>query len=313
MKNRVLLLLITVLCLLSAPAWAKEGGDQYPNGAENWGVGAAPPPGHYYVNYLAYYAGKLKDGAGNDALDGVDTPQANASIEGLRYIEMTHLKIFGGQYGMHVIVPLAYQSAYMGGRASVTNIGDIFINPFILAWHHPQWHALVGVDIYLPTGYYDKNDSRVSLGSNYYGFDPLVAFSYLPHSGWEASTKFMYNLKTTNGATNYRSGQDFHADYAAGKHFGKSLLGVTGYALKQTTDDAVNGQVVAASAGLWDAGRRGQVFAIGPSLGYVNKRGVSFTAQWQHETLVRNRFSGDKIWFKAVMPVSALSLRRVAQ
>ncbi len=89
-------------------------------------------------------------------------------------------------------------------------------------------------------------------------------------------------------------------------------MGATGYALKQTTDDTVNGQVVAASAGLWDAGRRGQVFAIGPSLGYASKRGVSFTAQWQHETLVRNRFSGDKVWFKAVMPVSALYSRRVA-
>ena len=34
-------------------------------------------------------------------------------------------------------------------------------------------------------GYNDKDDPRVSVGANYYGFDPLFAFSYMPKSGWE--------------------------------------------------------------------------------------------------------------------------------
>ena len=75
---------------------------------------------------------------------------------------------------------------------------------------------MAAVDFFLPTGYYDKNDARVSIGSNYYGFDPLVAVSLLPKNGWEASAKLMYDLKTTNQATDYHSGQEFHTDYAAG-------------------------------------------------------------------------------------------------
>jgi hypothetical protein len=34
---------------------------------------------------------------------------------------------------------------------------------------------------------------------------------------------------------------------------------------------------------------------------------MMFVAQWQYETLVENRFGGDKVWFKAIIPISALS------
>jgi len=303
---------LVVFSLCALCAWGKEGGDQYPNGAENWFAGSAPPAGHYYVNYLGYYAGRLKDGSGQAALLNGQTPSVYATFNALRFVEMTHFKLLGGDYGLHVIVPVAYQSVDMNGRASNTNLGDIIVNPFIVGWHGSQWHALAAVDVYLPTGYYNQHDGRVSIGAHYYGFDPLFAVSYMPRSGWEASGKFMYNLKTTNTATDYHSGQEFHADYAAGKHIGRSMVGATGYALKQTTDDMQNGQVVPAAAGLYGTGRRGQVLAIGPSLGYVNSRHMVVMAQWQHETLVRNRFGGDKFWIKAIIPVDGLLKRRNA-
>ena len=47
------------------------------------------------------------------------------------------------------------------------------------------------------------------------------------------SVKLMYNLKTTNPATNYHSGDDFHTDYAVGKHRGPWMFGATGYALRR--------------------------------------------------------------------------------
>lgn len=116
----------------------------------------------------------------------------------------------------------------------------------------------------------------------------------------------MYNLKTTNPATNYHSGQEFHVDYLVGKHVKRWMFGANGYALKQVTDDTIGGQIAPAAPGLWDAGRRGQVLAVGPSAGYNSKRHMSFMAQWQHETLVRNRFGGDKVWLKMIVPVDGL-------
>ena len=95
-------------------------------------------------------------------------------------------------------------------------------------------------------------------------------------------------------------------DYLAGKHLGRWMVGASGYALKQVTDDTVNGQTVAAVPGLWDSGREGQVLAVGPSIGYTSKRHISFIANWQHETLVQNRFGGDKVWFKMIIPIASI-------
>jgi len=304
MKRFVLAAALTLLFIQGA--LAKEGGDQYPNGAENWFAGATPPPGFYYINYFGYYTGELKDGSGHNAILNGATPSVDATFDALRFVEMTPFKILGGEYGVHVIVPVVYQSMNLNGRNSNSSVGDITIDPFILGWHRPTWHAVTGFDINLPTGSYDKNDPRVSIGAHYYSFEPVFAFSYMPKTGWETSTKLMYNVKTTNPATNYHSGQEFHMDYLAGKHIKGWMVGGTGYFLKQVTDDSVNGQLVAAAPELWDAGRRGQVLAFGPSVGYTNKRHMSFMAQWQHETLVRNRFGGDKIWFKMIIPTSSV-------
>ena len=306
MKKFPKIALVIVLTFLSLAAWAKEGGDQYPNGSENWFAGAAPPPGFYYLNYLGYYSGRLKDGSGRKAVLNGSTPQAEAIFDAFRFIEITKLKLFGASYGVHVIVPLVYQSVNMNGRNDKLSVGDIIIDPMILGWHRASWHFTAGFDVDLPTGHYNSADSRVSIGAHYYGFEPIIAFSYLPKSGWEGSAKIMYNIKTTNPDTHYHSGQDIHIDYAAGKHVGQWTFGTTGYFLEQTTDDSIHDQIVPESPDLWSTGRRGQVLGIGPSIGYTNKRHMVFLAQWQRETLVRNRFGGDKVWFKMIIPTSSI-------
>jgi hypothetical protein len=302
-RLKALLILALGLCIVPAVC-AKEGGDQYPFGSENWFAGATPPPGLTFVNYTGYYSGDLKDGSRNKVvLPNGSTPQVDATFDALRFIEMTKFKILGADWGMHVIVPGVYQSMNFGGRNSIYGLGDITIDPFILGWHHPSWHAVAAVDINLPTGHYDKNDPRVSIGAHYYSFEPVLGFSYMPKSGWEASTKIMYNLKTTNQADNYHSGQEIHMDYVAGKHSGPWMIGVSGYVLEQTTDDTLNGQTVAAVAGVYDEGRKGQVVAVGPTLGYANKHHTVFELHWQHETVVQNRFGGDKYWLKLIIPI----------
>ncbi len=300
--------MVVALALVAMAGGAEEGNDQYPNGAENWYAGAVPP-GHYYVNYFGVYSGKLKTGGGANAVLAGSTPTAFATFNAFRAVEMTHLKLFGADYGLHMIVPVVYQSVNLGGRASKTGLGDIDVDPLVFAWHHPQWHAVAAFDTILPTGYYDKNDARVSIGTNHYGFEPLVAASWLPKSGWETSLKLMYDFATTNQATNYRSGQVFHGDYAAGKHLGSWMIGGTGYFLKQTTNDLSAGKVAAAAPGLWDAGRKGEVVAIGPSVGFTNRQHITFMTDWQHEMVVRNRFGGDKVWFKMIIPVDGLFTR----
>jgi hypothetical protein len=203
---------------------------------------------------------------------------------------------------MHFIVPFVSQSMDLGGSKGRTGIGDLIGGP-VLAWHGKSWHIASGLDIALPAGTYDKNDPRRCIGAHYYSFEPIVAFTLMPSNGWETSAKLMYNTKTENTATRYQSGDEFHMDYAVGKRSGPWAIGASGYFLKQVTDDRLAGKAAAAVPGLWTQGRRGQVFAAGPSISYTNKRHMTFVAQWHPEMGVRNRFGGHKLWFKMTIPL----------
>lgn len=285
-------LLLLPALLASALAFAKEGPDQYPNGAENFMAGALPPPGHYFINYLGHYTGQYRDHNGHEIPD----LKVNATFNALRYIYVSNHKIFGGDWGMHAIVPFAYQKLDIPGLGggSAFGLGDITLNPLIIGWHlPPDWHLVFGLDINLPTGKYDQNDPTDSIGANYFSFEPAVAFTYLNQSGFEVSAKLMYNVKTENDDTNYQSGDDFHMDYLIGQHFGPWTAGIGGYYLKQTSDDELNGQKVGPD------GRRGEVFAFGPAVKY-DYQGMSFIGTWNHETGAENRFEGDKFFFKFI-------------
>lgn len=260
------------------------------------------------MNYFGHYGGNLRDGDGGR----VAGASVDAWFDAMRFIHMTDTKILGGDWGMHLIVPVVHQEVKLGGRSkSVTGLGDITFNPIIVAWHTPNLHWTVALDLNMPTGKYKSGDPRQSIGTNYWSLEPIFAATWMSDSGWEVSGKFMYNIKSKNedfrpapGAPkmDYESGDDFHMDYVVGKHVGPWAVGLAGYYLKQTTDDKLEGDKLSSALGPWSAGRRGEVFAIGPSVSYTGKNGTMFIAQWQHETEAENRFRGDKAWLKLVMP-----------
>ncbi|MBS7327024.1 MAG: transporter [Thiopseudomonas sp.] len=198
-----------------------------------------------------------------------------------------------------------------GVRRSRAAVADITLNPFILSWHRKHLHWVLGLDINAPTGRYDSREARRSIGVNYWALEPLLAVTWLSDDGWEASGKFMYNIKSKNRAyrpmpdakkLDYHSGQEFHLDYLLGKHVGNWGVGVAGYYLKQTTADRLQGRTVAASP-VWSKGRRGQVLAYGPAISYRIKPGVAVSMQWNHESRVRNRLAGDRFTLKRVTPL----------
>ena len=299
---------VALAMLVAGPAGAKEGADQYPNGAESWLAGAVPPPGNYFLNYFGHYGGRLRDGDG----DKVPGAEVDAWFDAMRFIKMTDTKILGGDWGMHLIVPVVHQKVKLGGDSkTVTGLGDITFNPIIIAWHTKNLHWTIALDINLPTGRYKSGDPRQCIGTNYWSLEPIFAATWLSDDGWEVSGKFMYNIKRKNKdfrlapgmpKMDYESGDDFHMDYVVGKHFGPWAVGLAGYYLKQTENDRLEGETLPAIDGLWSRGRKGEVFAIGPSVSYTNNNGTMFIAQWHHETEAENRFRGDKAWFKLVLP-----------
>lgn len=299
-KSTLALALATLGAIATSVAQAKEGGDQYPNGAETFMAGALPPAGDYFLNYLGWYGGELQDNDGRTVQVAGKPVKVDAWFDALRWVKVTNTKLLGADYAVHAILPLVRQKMEIGGALSGTasGAGDLVFSPLVLGWHTPQLHVIAAVDVYLPTGKYDNDPQRpwANIGTNYRSIEPLVALTYLHASGFEASTKLMYNFKSRNKDTDYQSGDEFHADYLLGYHAGPWMAGLGGYYVRQTSDDEQGGIKVGPD------GNRGRALAVGPHVAYSTKAGTTFIGQWQHETDVRNRFEGDKVWLKLIMP-----------
>jgi hypothetical protein len=287
-RGWLVMVALGMLVLATVQAEATEGGGgAYPNGAEDFMSGAVPPPGTYFINYFNYYsADRFKDNNGNNQPFAFDV-DVYANV--FRLIHVTNKKIFGGFWGMHVFLPLVKVDVHKSpaGRGSREGLGDIIIDPFILSWHGKNWHIATGIDIYCPTGSYDKNRAA-NLGRNYWTFEPIVAGTYLTDSGFEVSAKFLYDFNTKNSDTDYQSGQEFHVDYTVGQKFGPLSIGAGGYYYQQTTDDETSGPV--------NYGK-GMTVAVGPQAKYDHKN-MSLTFKYLFEVETKNRPQGNSLWAK---------------
>ena len=283
---------VLAILVISTDVRATEGGgSHYPGGNEDFQVGALPPPGMYFMNYLMYYtADKLKDNAGRTVPADFSL---NATVEAMRFIYVTKKKLFGADVAWHVIVPVAYQhvSVEGAGSQSKTGLADIEFSPFVLGWHfNKNWHLTACVDIMAPSGAYDKGDLS-NIGRNYWTFNTIVAFSYIHTKGFEVSAKFLYLINTVNSATGYTSGQEFIVDYLVGQRIGNWSIGINGAYYKQITDDSARNEPPDFD------GNKGQFFSIGPALQY-NYKNMCFNAKYQMDTSVKNRPEGQKFWLK---------------
>lgn len=275
-----------LVATITTPAMATEsGGGVYPNGAESFMTGALPPPGGYFVNYTTYYsAGQFKN---NNA--AFKTFDATVAADVMRGIYVTPVQVLGGTWAMHAFVPVTDVNVTMGSSsAHRSGLGDIIVDPFILGWHAGDFHWLGGFDVSVPTGAYDKN-SLANPGRNYWAFTPVAAITWRNGAGWELSTKVMYDINTENRDTDYRSGNELHADFIAAKHFDQLAVGLGGYAYRQITGDSGAGAVLGEF--------KGQAVALGPQVSY-QLGGVGLEAKYQKEFAVENRPEGDKLWLR---------------
>ncbi len=296
MKIGKLLVVGVLAFVVASQGFATEGGGgAYPNGAEGFMAGALPPPGQYFVNYMLYYsADNLIDGRGKSI--PVDF-ELDVYADVMRFINVTETKIMGASWAQHIFVPvMSVDVSTPFGDDDAFGIGDVIIDPIILGWHSANFHWVVGLDIYVPVGKYDKDDIA-NVGRNYWTLEPVAAATYLNKSGYEASIKAMYDINLENSDTDYDSGDDFHFDYTIAKHIKNWSLGLGGFYYKQVTGD--DGMAMT-PGGLVDAGdNKGQQIGWGPQVAYQHK-GMSFIFKYQDETETENKTEGERFWFKFV-------------
>ncbi len=290
----------SITCMAALSLWAglaqatEGGGSSYPMGAENYLSGALPPPGLYGQVFLnRYRADSLRDDDGERVPVDFDL---SANVIAPRLIWVTGQKLFGGDLAFHGILPLVDLKVELNGqRERNRGLGDAIAG--VAVGHHwsEKLHSVVALDVIAPTGRYDRDD-MANIGRNYWVAQPVLAVSWMDPDGLNADIKLMYDFNFENPDTDYRSGQELHADYAVGWGLGNGwVLGMGGYAYLQTTDDRQDGDRV--------ADNKGRVFAIGPSVRYASNSGWFVTAKWQKETEVRNRPEGDAFWVKLTLPL----------
>ena len=300
---RIFTMAAAVSLLISSHSWA-GGGQHYPNGVEDFMVGALPPPGTYLVNYmLLVQKNSLNDNSGKGTVTPGGPLDFNASVfaEVPRLIYVTPLTLFGANWGVQAFLPLysADVTASVAGTKVVNDndkgVGDIIFSPLILGWHFgPDLHTVFALDIWAPTGNYDKNNTATSiLSKNHWTFEPVVAVSYLKE-GFDVSAKLMYDFNTRNNDTKTDPGQEFHLDWALGYSLKNGLTGgVVGYNYWQVTDDEVSGSKV--------ANQKSQVGGVGLGLKYWPKQGpFSMTLKQYWEYDAKNMATGPQTQFKII-------------
>jgi hypothetical protein len=225
---------------------------------------------------------------------------------------MSPMKVLGATWGAQVFFPLYSSSVNLkAGPASIFDddskgLGDIIFSPCLLAWHlSPNLHMGAAVDIWAPTGNYDKEKlSSQILSKNAWTFEPVYGVSYWMPGGLDVSAKFMYDFNTTNNdylppgapsAVDMKAGQEFHIDYAVSYALGKEdfRAGLSGFYFQQMTDDTLDGTKV--------EDNRSRLSSLGPTFKWWPGMGkFSLTAKYMKEFGGKNIPQGQSAWINTV-------------
>ena len=296
--------LAALIALTPAPADATEGGaTNKALGVDTVLAGVMGPPGSLRnTNFLSYYhADQILDGSGNPR-PGFSNFDLNLSAftSRLQYV-WPNAKLLGADietrvgFTWYADVNVKFDLQTPVGviprdSSSSTWFPAALVGPLILGWHGETVHQMTGVEIYFPTtGYVPGQPANVSTG--FTSVAPHYWITWYPKPEIEIDGSFVYLFNQTNPKTNYRSGQEFSMDYAAGYSLTPTWqAGISGFLYKQTTDDEVNGTAV-------PGGNRGRAFGIGPYIRYHEGYwGITF--KWQIESDVENRAKGNRFFLQ---------------
>jgi hypothetical protein len=298
MKHQVATILIGAA--LAPPAFASEGGASlYLQGAYNdFAVAVGGPPGVYLRSDLMYYDA----GIGARPLGG----RVDAGIDQGVWTLMakpawiSDFKVLGGAFGMAAVIPYvidANASARISGagfdvfrEGDENGFADLWVVPFMLNWANGPHNTAFSVGVVAPTGRYDA-DNAINTGRNYWALDPTISYTYLDSAGWDISATAGVMFNAENPDTDYRTGNEFHLDWLAGRHLSETFgVGLTGYWYQQFTSD--NGATPPGA----DEGFKGSGVGLGIAAMQTVKLGqkdVTFIGKWVRDLETENRMEGD--------------------
>lgn len=302
--------------------YAAEGGAGfYLLGSKGPAAAITPPPGLYFQNDLYFYKGEL---GGNKQLPtggrvavGVD---GSAVVEIPTLIWIAPEPVLGGNLGLSATVPVGWKKTTadvtlagpLGGTATgsvrdtVFTVGDPLLGGFI-GWHAGNFHYQVGTLVNVPIG--DYQDGEISnIAFNHWGADVFAAATWLdPTIGWDLSGVVGMTFNAKNPATEYKTGTEFHFEWAAVKHFNETFdAGLVGYYYQQISGDSGAGAI---------GPFKGRVAAIGATLGYnfaIADTPTAARIKYFHEFATENRAEGDAVVLTLSVPIGFKKAKTVS-
>jgi hypothetical protein len=313
-KGAMIVILGLILCVMLARGGSLHA-SQYGMGHYSPGALASfidgAPTGLAVLNIFNYYNGSA---GGTKTLPiGI---QLASDVDATIYSDSlvlgygTPFGILGGKFAVAAVLPYVWcdvsanLSGPLGTRTKhdrAEGLGDMMFIPFWLSWNKGDFKWDVQLNMYAPTGEYDRK-ALANVGLNYWTFSPALYFSYLSKKiGLELTAFAGLSFNTKNEDADYQSGDIFHIDLTVAEHlplfdYGVIGLGFNAFYWKQFTGDSGSGALL----GSFESRTQG----VGPVLSYVSPpfHGQTILAEvkWLPELDVKNRLSGDYVWFKLV-------------
>lgn len=297
--KRMLVVPLLVCCLIMGmqTAQATEGASShyFPGSSTTFAAAVPPAPGFMMASQMLYYNGTAHKAVLRGAVH-LDL-KAEAFYDYIGGFYTFEKPVLGSRLQIGAAVPVGH----MGVRANVgtaslarsatdskTDIGDAVVSA-ALYWGKGDFHYKLVESIFVPTGGYTAGN-LANVGRNYWSFDTSLTITWLnAKTGTEISVTPGIMVNKTNTATNYRSGNEFHVDFAANQFLTPDFaVGLHGYYYRQVSGDSGRGAVL--------GGFEGESAGIGPAVLWTPKAGkgkLSVVAKWIHDLSQTNRMHGD--------------------
>jgi hypothetical protein len=278
-------------------------------------MGLLPAPGLYASFALSHFSFRGHDNAGRE------TPAKLGTTPGaLSFLYVNDFKVFGASYAFGFLQPARYQTLdtpalkdeQFGAVNSILNVGT-------LSWKLGDGlNVSLGQDIYLKDGSYRlgtrfpiPTTAPVSVGRNYWTFQPRLAVTYLA-DGWTFTDSMLLNFNTENTRTRYQSGTVLINEATLTKRIGVFEVGLASVYMNQLTSDKQFGEVLLPIPRVRGLGKRLEYLSLGPMIGY--NTGI-YTVQiyYQQNLVARNFGGGSQIWSRISLPLYTAGSNSPAQ
>lgn len=303
MKRRFLtisMIIVLNFCSSVQMVFSGEGGSSnyVPGTYGDFAVAAAPNPGFTFLNYNIFMQGSVDRTSSQGRL--------KTDLDSFAYVNMSLLlyafeePVMNGSFALGGFLPLGYANleAYLVGENanaslddSESALSDITLLPASFYWNSGNWHFNLYELVVTPTGEYSL-DNNINLGRNYWSFDTVFGITNLDiESGREFSLAAGYMINTENSDTEYRTGDEFHADAMFNQFLSETFgLGIHGYYYGQVTGDSGDGALL--------GDFKGESYGIGPSFMWIPKAGggkYSISGNWLHDLGATKRLDSDYV------------------